>query len=485
MISEALGYQAQATATFTIVDDDGRFAPTGAAAVSGNGWQDQLLNADTSTIEDADGLGAFSYQWLRDGNAIASATSASYTTTDDDIGAAISVRVSYTDGAGELEVLTSAPLQIVDADDILVGTAAAETLNGNDGDDVLIGGDVEDVSTETGAQVYRLYQATLGRVPDTAGFDNWSARLESGSVSLLEVISGFVKSAEFQNTYGDLGNRGFVTLLYNNVLDRAPDASGLNNWAARLDSGTSREQVVRGFSESAEFMAKTNPEAFSYVEAGDAAPWADDVYRLYQATLDRAPDITGLLNWAGRLGEGSNFLSVTTGFVNSQEFQTTYGAVGNPGFVKLLYNNVLDRDPDSAGLSNWTARLDNGMSREQVVQGFAQSAEFIDKTTPAFHAFMASNEGDWFDGGPGNDLLYGGLRADTFVFDQADKGSDRVLQLDAWDSVAFNGFGYANAAAAVTHMREAGDDVVFSDQGVAVTFMRADLALFDEVSVLV
>src|SRR5262249_56975401 len=66
------------------------------------------LSAETSAISDADGLGAFSYQWLRDGATIGGATGGTYTLGDADVGTQISVRVSYTDGHGSAESLTSA-----------------------------------------------------------------------------------------------------------------------------------------------------------------------------------------------------------------------------------------------------------------------------------------------------------------------------------------------------------------------------------------
>ena len=54
-------------------------------------------------ISDADGLGAFSYQWLRNGAAIGGATASTYTLGDADVGTQISVRVTYTDGHGTAE----------------------------------------------------------------------------------------------------------------------------------------------------------------------------------------------------------------------------------------------------------------------------------------------------------------------------------------------------------------------------------------------
>jgi hypothetical protein len=50
-----------------------------------------------------------SYQWLRDGAAIGGATAPTYTLGDADVGKQVSVQVSYTDGHGVRESLTSAP----------------------------------------------------------------------------------------------------------------------------------------------------------------------------------------------------------------------------------------------------------------------------------------------------------------------------------------------------------------------------------------
>ena len=54
-------------------------APVGVPTISGTSTEDQTLTADTAAIGDADGLGAFSYQWLRNGVAIGGATAGTYT----------------------------------------------------------------------------------------------------------------------------------------------------------------------------------------------------------------------------------------------------------------------------------------------------------------------------------------------------------------------------------------------------------------------
>ena len=71
----------------------------------------QTLSADTTDIEDADGLEnvVFQYQWLAENADIARATGATYTVVSGDVGKAIRVRIAFTDDGDNEETLTSAP----------------------------------------------------------------------------------------------------------------------------------------------------------------------------------------------------------------------------------------------------------------------------------------------------------------------------------------------------------------------------------------
>jgi hypothetical protein len=102
--------------------------PVGVPAVTGTAIEDQMLTADTTGISDPDGLGSFSYQWLRDGADIAGATNATYTLGDADAGTRISVQVSYTDGQGANESLTS--FQTAAVANLNDGPLGAPTLTG-------------------------------------------------------------------------------------------------------------------------------------------------------------------------------------------------------------------------------------------------------------------------------------------------------------------------------------------------------------------
>jgi hypothetical protein len=108
-----------------------------------------------------------------------------------------------------------------------------------------------EVDDDYDGQAFRLYMAALDRTPDPSGLASWTNVLRSGT-DIDDVAHGFVTSAEFQSSYGSLSDSQYVTQLYQNVLNRAPDASGQANWLAHLEAGESREHVLTGFSESTE-----------------------------------------------------------------------------------------------------------------------------------------------------------------------------------------------------------------------------------------
>ena len=73
------------------------------------------MNAHVSSIKDRDGWdeSTFSYQWLADAAEITGATDFSYLVADTDLGKTLKVRVSFTDGRGNEETLTSHATEVV------------------------------------------------------------------------------------------------------------------------------------------------------------------------------------------------------------------------------------------------------------------------------------------------------------------------------------------------------------------------------------
>lgn len=87
-------------------------APMGGVSIVGTTTVGQILTANTTTLGDQDGLGALSFQWQRNVAGtfvpITGATTATYALAAGDVATAIRVVVSYTDGGGMAETVTSA-----------------------------------------------------------------------------------------------------------------------------------------------------------------------------------------------------------------------------------------------------------------------------------------------------------------------------------------------------------------------------------------
>ncbi len=270
------------------------------------------------------------------------------------------------DGTGDLEVGHGAQLDAVQGIAELRFVDGREVLDGND----------------PAAQVARLYRAALGREPDQDGLAGWTTALQSG-VPLTTVAGGFAGSAEFAGKYGALDAAGYVTLLYRNVLGRAPDPAGLAGWTATLARGTSRAAVLAGFSESDEDKALAAYQTGTGLWVHDEG--AAEVARLYDSVLARKPDLAGLSAWTSALDGGRLTLAqVAAGFVQSAEFAAVYGALANRTFVQTLYVNALHRPGDPAGVDAWTQALDTGaLTRSGVVLGFSESPEHKASTAAA------------------------------------------------------------------------------------------------------
>ena len=102
---------------------------------------------------------------------------------------------------------------------------------------------------------------------------------------------------------------------------------------------------------------------------------AGQAYRIYKAAFDRAPDLAGLGFWINAMDKGAALTGVADGFIGSTEFQSRYGAASDTDFIRLLYENVLDRQPDAGGYQFWQDAMGRGLSREGLLIEFSESPE--------------------------------------------------------------------------------------------------------------
>lgn len=107
-------------------------------------------------------------------------------------------------------------------------------------------------------------------------------------------------------------NDGFIRSLYFSILDRNPDAGGVNHWKRQLSYGKSRQWVITQFFKSREYLNRRKSHR-------------EYVRDLYQGILGRQPDSGGLSHWVNRLKRGSSRQAVLNGFLNSKEYRMRTG----------------------------------------------------------------------------------------------------------------------------------------------------------------
>jgi hypothetical protein len=114
---------------------------------------------------------------------------------------------------------------------------------------------------QTAGSGYMLYKAAFNRTPDAGGLGYWINQMDKG-MSYSDVANNFVNSAEFKTAFGGANPtvNTLVTKLYNNVLNRTPDAGGLAFWQNKLSNeGWSTADVLGFFSTSGENVTNVTP----------------------------------------------------------------------------------------------------------------------------------------------------------------------------------------------------------------------------------
>ena len=106
---------------------------------------------------------------------------------------------------------------------------------------------------DIGAFTERFYTVVLWRYPDSVGFDGWVAGLTGGALSGSDLARGFFLSPEY--TGKNRSDPDFLDDCYSAYFDRAADVGGKQGWLDALAQGTTRTEVLDGFSGSQEFIA--------------------------------------------------------------------------------------------------------------------------------------------------------------------------------------------------------------------------------------
>jgi len=172
----------------------------------------------------------------------------------------------------------------------------------------------------------------------------------SSEVVPLTVIDAFDCAA-----FTQAGNAAVVRLVYLELLGRCPDQAGFDHWTGRLNGGASASSFARSISATDEAVGRVVDDA-------------------YQTMLGRPADPSGRAFWVDRLQASGRYDQLLADLAASPEFWSKAGGT-NTGFVTRVYDRLLGRTPDTAGLNHWVGRLDTGTSRRALVLTLANLDE--------------------------------------------------------------------------------------------------------------
>ncbi|HYI62844.1 MAG TPA: DUF4214 domain-containing protein [Acidimicrobiales bacterium] len=167
------------------------------------------------------------------------------------------------------------------------------------------------------------------------------------------------------------------------------DGTELGSWALRETRGDTYGRAMEAWAEG------LYPLLFGRPSDGGHGYWADQamgrgvewavaamgttpearartVTDVYQQVLHRAPDAGGLAYWTERLRTRPDVEALILAVVMEGEFS---GARDDRAFVTDLYDRILGRPAEPAGVDHWVGQLARGVARVRVASLFVRSPE--------------------------------------------------------------------------------------------------------------
>jgi serralysin len=250
------------------------------------------------------------------------------------------------------------------ADNVLLGGAGDDRIEAIDGNNILAGGSIGNELAYLGLD----RSAYISFVPATDGDDGFDVLIGGNGNDIFVAGDG---------TDTVSGNGGLNTLVIDTSLD-----------LLQINGSASSFSVIAGNSKISatgiDFLA-TQDGIFAIagsnagIDAAQAANLRQEISLVYNAGLDRKIDVGGLAYWSKELVDGGSLKDLAAGLINADEFAQLFGKPGDmsdTSFVQVLYNNVLKREGEEAGVNHWVDTLASGTNeRADVLVGFSLSDE--------------------------------------------------------------------------------------------------------------
>lgn len=238
------------------------------------------------------------------------------------------------------------------------------------------------------AWVVRLYETILMREPDASGLATHTARLDAG-LTPAQLAADLVGSAEFAGRFGALSTAQQVSAFYQGALGRSAAASEIDYHVGLVTAGMSKAALAVGIAGSAEsrdlFLAQ-HPQGIWLAD-----PQGAKVARAYEAVLDSGPDASSLLLWSQKLAAGTALRDLYAELMQTELFTVRHGGQDDPGFIADLYGTALGRSASAGEIANWSNWLKAGHSRLDLAYAIGESGEAQSHS----HAPAVAAASDW------------------------------------------------------------------------------------------
>ena len=236
----------------------------------------------------------------------------------------------------------------------------------------------------------QLGDSMLANPANFSGDDVVNVTLASKLEQKLQLATGAGKDtivlkggAESVNLDAGSGNDTITLLDHNHIIDGGSGSdtvvlAGPRSSYQITQNGNNLTVQSKGFVGGIDTLSNVERLLFDDgAVAYDIAGNGGQVYRLYQAAFNRAPDAGGLGFWMHQMDEGMSLDAIASYFTTSSEFKTMYGSnLSNAALIDKLYQNVLHRAGDDGGIKFWNNYLDNqGGTQAKTLAYFGESAE--------------------------------------------------------------------------------------------------------------
>jgi len=233
------------------------------------------------------------------------------------------------------------------------------------------------------SSVFTLTAATIILTVKNVVFAEGKDTVSDNSIEITKNVEPIeIKEDELSNVVvNDLNNNG--TIEPNEIEIEIKESSKSNSEIDLDELLQQKSDILKQESENLEEPI-IEEELMMTLEGSTEATQKEQVEQFvtdfYKTYLGRIPDSSGLDYWTNQIINGKQTpQQVALGFTSSPEY--TKKNKSNEEYVKDMYMSYLGRTPDEAGYKYWVNALNNGTPREEIINGFQNSNEFVKKCT--------------------------------------------------------------------------------------------------------